>query len=335
MRLEQLEYLLEVAKCNSFSKASKKLFISQPSLSTAVSNLETELQTTIFNRTPQGVQITEDGRRIIEEAEAILSRVNALYTATESNPKQYITTLAATPAACTGATTALLRNLNLTHPEITVNILEARAQEVFSYLINGMADLIIGGYTSANQNQVLAEIRKYDLQMQPLLQQSLCVFLPRSHPLARKKQIALADLAGEKQAIFHDFLIINGNPWDGEEKNSDTFQLSDNYITFSNRTGILDAVAAGLAYADFPKEMILDNLYVTAGKIKALPITDHNTTLTSFLAWKKSNYMPHQKDVIINEIQAIYLETEKRLSRVLNTDDGSSTLPDTNRPLRY
>ena len=335
MRLEQLEYLIEVAKCKSFSKASKKLFISQPSLSTAVSNLERELQTEIFHRTPQGVQVTEDGRKIIKDAEEILSKVNALYSATESKPKEYMATLAATPAACSGITTALLKRLRKSNPEITLNILEARPQEVFSYLVNGMADLIIGGYSATNRNHVLAEIQKYDFHVQTLLEESLYVFLPRSHPLARRETVSLSDLAEETQATYHNFLIMNDTPFDTEEKSNDNIPLSGNYITFSNRGGILDAVAAGLAYAVFPQEMILDNLYLSSGKIKALPISDHTTTLTTFLAWRKSNYKPEQEERILNEIQSLYLETEKRLARLNLGKETGSASPDQNRPLRY
>ncbi len=68
MRLNQIQYVLEIAKTHSFSKASKKLFISQSALSTAVASLEEELGVTIFNRTSRGVFLTDDGEKIVAQA---------------------------------------------------------------------------------------------------------------------------------------------------------------------------------------------------------------------------------------------------------------------------
>ena len=61
MRLEHFQYIVEIARCKSMSKASKKLFITQPSLSTAIQGLETELGFQIFKRSASGVALTDKG----------------------------------------------------------------------------------------------------------------------------------------------------------------------------------------------------------------------------------------------------------------------------------
>ena len=61
MTLQQLKYVLEVARCGSINEASKNLFISQPSLSNTIKDLEKELQITIFNRTNKGIVISKEG----------------------------------------------------------------------------------------------------------------------------------------------------------------------------------------------------------------------------------------------------------------------------------
>lgn len=63
MTLQQLKYVSMVERCGSFSKAAQKLYVSQPSVSNLVHGLE-ELHITIFQRTPSGVVITNEGREL-------------------------------------------------------------------------------------------------------------------------------------------------------------------------------------------------------------------------------------------------------------------------------
>ena len=79
MRLEQLEYLIEVAKNNSMMAAAEKLHISQPSLTIAIKQLEQELNITIFHRSRKGTYLTKDGERIYNKALQIMHDITSLY----------------------------------------------------------------------------------------------------------------------------------------------------------------------------------------------------------------------------------------------------------------
>lgn len=61
MRLQQLYYIIKIVECGSMNEASKQLYITQPSLSNAVKDLENEMGIAIFNRTPKGITLTKDG----------------------------------------------------------------------------------------------------------------------------------------------------------------------------------------------------------------------------------------------------------------------------------
>ena len=71
----QLEYFLNVAKCGSFTVAAKKLFVSQPALSKQVRQLEEELGTLLFVRLPNGVNLTPEGKKLLEQSEDIVRRI--------------------------------------------------------------------------------------------------------------------------------------------------------------------------------------------------------------------------------------------------------------------
>lgn len=81
MTLQQLKYVIEIANRGSMNEAAKRLFISQPSLSNAIKDLEQELQITIFERTNKGISLSIEGaeflgyaRQVIEQAELLENR---------------------------------------------------------------------------------------------------------------------------------------------------------------------------------------------------------------------------------------------------------------------
>lgn len=78
MQLSQLEYFIKVAECGSITRASQELYMSQPSLTKSISNLEAEYQVKLFRRTPRGIALTERGRIFLDYARHTLDAASAL-----------------------------------------------------------------------------------------------------------------------------------------------------------------------------------------------------------------------------------------------------------------
>ena len=76
LTLQKLKYVVTVAQHGSFHKAARALFISQPSLSTAIQEIEEELNITIFRRTNRGVQLTPSGMEFLPYAHQILQAMD-------------------------------------------------------------------------------------------------------------------------------------------------------------------------------------------------------------------------------------------------------------------
>ena len=91
MTLQQLRYITMVAEKGTISEAAKELFISQPSLTNAIRELEQEMQVTIFHRTNKGVTITAEGDEFLAYARQILDQVGLMQerylNVNERNPK--------------------------------------------------------------------------------------------------------------------------------------------------------------------------------------------------------------------------------------------------------
>ena len=78
MTLQQLTYLVKVAECGNITDAAEQLYISQPSLSTAIRNLEKEMGVTAFNRTKKGVTVTRDGEELLSFARMLLEQADIM-----------------------------------------------------------------------------------------------------------------------------------------------------------------------------------------------------------------------------------------------------------------
>jgi len=78
MRLNQLEYFIKVVECGSITKAAQELYLSQPSLTKAISSLETEYNLKLFDRTARGLNLTPRGRDFLEFARGVMDSSNAL-----------------------------------------------------------------------------------------------------------------------------------------------------------------------------------------------------------------------------------------------------------------
>lgn len=78
MRLKQLEYSVKVVECGSITKAAQELYLSQPSLTKAISSLEAEYDLKLFDRTAKGLSLTPKGRDFLEYAKGVMDSSRAL-----------------------------------------------------------------------------------------------------------------------------------------------------------------------------------------------------------------------------------------------------------------
>lgn len=86
LRFLHLRYVLAVADAGSFTGAAKKMFVSQPTVSAGVAEVEYAVNFQIFERTPQGAKLTPRGRRFLEEARPVIAQMDALEACYVSDP---------------------------------------------------------------------------------------------------------------------------------------------------------------------------------------------------------------------------------------------------------
>lgn len=310
MRLEHFHYIVEIARCKSMSKASKKLYITQPSLSTAIQNLEDELGFQIFKRSATGVALTDKGESLLKIAEEIVQQMEKIKEL--SNPDNDTVTnlnLAAVPVFCNALMINLIQALKREHPHINANIIELRPCKILPALISGTADLAIGTYSPSTKEQILQEATRNNIIVEPIFHDKMYCFVHRNHPLAQKRSVCMEDLENDIPAFFNDYALMDSY----ECLQPDSNEYAKNYYSFTDRSSIKKAVAKGLAYAMLPRLMAYDDIYVNAGMIIPVPLADADVTLTTYLAYSSRNALPKASILTIELIRQLYQDMAQKM----------------------
>ena len=93
MTFQQIQYIIEISRCGSISKASKNLYVAQPYLSKLLKELEEEIGITIFNRNIKGVELTDEGKEFINHVRPLLEqkkKIIEMYSHHKADPAMYI-----------------------------------------------------------------------------------------------------------------------------------------------------------------------------------------------------------------------------------------------------
>ncbi|HHT79489.1 MAG TPA: LysR family transcriptional regulator [Actinobacteria bacterium] len=194
MTLQQLKYALEIARCGSINIAAKKLFITQPSLSNAIKELESEININIFERTNRGVTVTVDGAQFLGYAKQVIEQ-------TELLEKRYIDAKPSTQhfsvstqhyAFAVNAFVDLIK-------EYSMNEYEFHLKETQTYCIiedvkNLRSEIGILFKNDFNSKILEKLFKESNLKFSELFIARPHVFISKKNPLARKKIVSLEDI---------------------------------------------------------------------------------------------------------------------------------------------
>ena len=194
MDIRVLKYFLAVAREQSFSVAAERLFLSQPTLSRQIKELEDELGTQLFIRSSKGVTLTEEGMILRARADEIV----ALMDKTEQEVRKSGEQISGMVYIGAGETYAVkliadtAKKLNVEHPDIQYSIYSGDASDVLEKLDRGLLDFGI-----VFQN---VDTSKYNSIPLPL-KDTFGVLMRKDSPLAKKKTVSLSDLRGQSLII--------------------------------------------------------------------------------------------------------------------------------------
>ena len=194
MTLVQLKYAIAVVGQNSLNEAAKMLFISQPSLSSAIRSLEKEIGFDIFIRSKTGITLTVKGAEFIGYAKSVMEQyelLDAKYIAQTKVKKNFSVSMQHYTFAV-NAFVELVKQYGMDAYEFEVH--ETKTYEVIENVRNHKSEICILYLNDFNKKVLHKLFAEYGLQFEPLLECGVYVYMWKGHPLAERKEIALEEL---------------------------------------------------------------------------------------------------------------------------------------------
>ena len=187
MKLTQLKYFLTVCKYGSFSRASKALFVSQPAISQAIRDLESEYNIVLFLRNNNHLELTDDGKWLQQKADGLLRQADDLRNDLIARAeKRLAVKIGVAPMIGNMLFYPGIADMQKQLPDIVLDVKEAGSLEIRRWLDRGAIDLGLCLLDCVDLGK-FSHTKINDLELK------LCVH--KSHPLAHRTTISFKELA--------------------------------------------------------------------------------------------------------------------------------------------
>ena len=223
MTLQQLKYVVMVAEKGTITGAAKKLFISQPSLTNAIRELENEMNITIFDRTNKGISVSKDGEVFLGYARQVLEQANLLeekYLG-KSDIKQQFCISTQHYSFAVNAFVDLIKEYG--QDKYDFSLRETQTYEIIDDVARMKSEIGVLYLNDFNENVILKELKANNLEFHELFVARPHVFISDRHPLAEKESVSFNDLTPYPYLSFeqgeHNSFYYSEEIFSMEEKN--------------------------------------------------------------------------------------------------------------------
>jgi DNA-binding transcriptional LysR family regulator len=277
MDIRQLQYLLQIVRSQSFTKAAERLHITQPTISKAVKNLEDELGVQLFIRSGRDISLTDAGKVIVQGAGKIVDQMEEIQNglAELTSLQKGSISLGLPPMVGSSFFPSVIGRFRELHPGISISILEYGSKKIQAAVAAGELDM--GVVLLSSPEDTFASF--------PVVEERLQVVLPAGHALAKRDGVSLSELAAESFIMFrqdftlHDVML--------EACREAGFQ-PDIVCESSQWDFIGGMVAAGLGIAMLP-ETICKQL--APGAVSVVKLMEPLIPWRLVMIWRKEGYL--------------------------------------------
>lgn len=276
MNLRQLYYFKTVAELEHYTKAAEKLYVSQSSLSHAISELETELHVKLFSRQGRNVKLTKHGELFYPHVKKTVETLeNGVAMLREYiDPDRGTVSLSAFSSLDAFVSDVIVRYFSETHRvDVRFQYEHEGFHEIRQKLLNGEIDLAIT--TKIDDPRI--DGRK--IGVHPLV-----LLVPEDHPFATRQSVQLQELTGENFAAF-------------DEESQLGIQIKQYFQERNIQPNVVmearqDEVIYGLVSSSHSVAITPMPLHNPPYNVKILPISDDIPQRDLYLMWNKERYMP-------------------------------------------
>ncbi|WP_199909947.1 cidABC operon transcriptional activator CidR [Paenibacillus sp. CAA11] len=277
MDIRQLQYLVEVARLKSFTKAAESLFITQPTISKTIRLMEEELGVQLFDRLGKRIELTDAGKIIVEQAHTILTSFQNLSAELDDlrNLKRGHIRIGLPPMVGSSFFPKVIGQFHQRYPDITIQLFEDGAKKVEVDVAAGTLDVGV----------VVLPTLGEGFGCFPFVEERLKLLVHPSHWLAKQREVGLAELVQESFVLFRE-----------------DFMLHDRIITECAKVGfqprviyessqwdlISEMVGAGLGVALLPETICRE---VDPERVSIIPLVDPVIPWKLGMIWREDRYL--------------------------------------------
>lgn len=215
MRMEQLEYLVEISKTNSMALAGKHLYISHQGVSKAIASLERELGVQLVNRTPTGVFLTTCGEKYVKWAAPVLEDLRALKAETlspeinDSDSFKDTLSIYTAPLFTINILPETILKFRAQYQDIKINTQKMDSKEILAAVAENKIDLGLITLINNNLRSSIEELNAADkIKIGKLFLTKLYILTNTSSPIANKKSITIKELLHYPLSVTYELRNI-------------------------------------------------------------------------------------------------------------------------------
>lgn len=311
MNLEQFRYIKEVSQCRSISKAAKQLYLTQPTISNAIHNFEEEVGYKVFRRSNQGVELTEDGERLMESVDVILGEIKRIKN-TNDNP-DYVSGdvyVDASPMICSTIMPRIVIACKQAYPGINVHVKESFPEKSITSLMAGLSTISISSFVGAEQvKQVQSNLAGKNYSVESLLSEEYMLYTGSDCPLAKKDAVMVED------TYAYPWILLQENSYDENCMIMGEDEICPNsIIAFEDKDSVKQAIAANLGVAALPDSFAgEDDPYVTSGLIHRVALEDVDLKTIHVLIVPKKRKFTTVEKCFLEVLQSYYQNLQKQM----------------------
>ena len=309
MNLEQFRYIKEVVQCRSISKAAKQLFLTQPTISNAIHNFEEEVGYKVFRRSNQGVELTEDGEKLMGSIDIILHEVENIRNSKEGgdyiNGDVYVD---ASPAICSTILPKVIIACKQAYPGITVHVKETFPDKSMTSLLAGMSTISLTSFVGVEKFKNLqTSLGVRNVEAEHLLTEHFMLYTAKNNPLAEEEAVEVLDTYAYPWIIQQEHSYEENCMILGEDE-----ICPNSIITFQDKDSVKQAIAADLGVAVMASSFAgEDDPYVATGLIRRVGLTDVQLTNMHVLITPRKRKFTTVERCFLEELKKFYQNLQK------------------------
>ena len=277
MDIRHIHYFTEVVKHGSFSKAAEYLYVSQPTISNVIKDLEEELDVQLLIRTTRKLELTDTGRLLFQYGGKISQSLQHFYQELDDikNNKRGSIRIGIFPMLGMKFLTKTISEFYQQYPDIIIQFMEDGANHLKKSLTDGDLDLAV--------MQIPIDEASFDFF--PFLKGDLRVIVHQDHPLAAKEVVQWSELVNEQLIILREEFSVHN-------------MIIDEYKKMGCRPNIICETSQW----NFMLEMVSINHGITIlplsdshefENLKVLPLMNPQVEWQLVIAWRKNSYISH------------------------------------------